>query len=343
MKRHLNTLFITTEDAWLAKEGESVVVRVDKETRLRVPLHNLGSITCFGRVQVTQPAIAKCAAAGVPIVLLGRTGRFLARITGPTSGNVLVRREQYRRADNPSATLGVSRNIVAAKVSNSRAVLLRYVRDHADLPGAQAVNEVVRRLNGTLHDLQTAADADQVRGAEGEAAKAYFDVFDHLITDQKDGFSFRGRTRRPPTDEVNALLSFLYALLTNDAAAACEGVGLDPAVGFLHRDRPGRPSLALDLVEEFRAFLGDRLVLSLINRRQVQPAGFTKTESGAVRMNDETRKTVLVAYQKRKQQTVTHPFLGEKLDIGLLVHIQARLLARHLRGELDAYPPFLWK
>lgn len=343
MKRHLNTLFITTEDACLAKEGDAVLVRVNQETRLRVPLHNLGSIVCFGRVLLTQPAIAKCAAEQVPIALLTRHGRFVARITGATSGNVLLRREQYRRADTEQATVEISRNVVAGKIANSRAVLLRHLRDYADSAGKSEIHRAAQRLGGDLQDLKNTDDTEKVRGLEGDAAKTYFDVFDHLITAQKDRFRFAGRNRRPPLDKVNALLSFLYALLTNDAASACEAVGLDPAVGFLHRDRPGRASLALDLVEELRAFLADRLVLSLINRRQVAPGGFVKTESGAVMMSDQTRKTVLTEYQKRKQRTITHPFLGEKTTIGLIVHLQARLLARYLREELDAYPPFLWK
>ena len=343
MKRHLNTLFITTEDACLAKDGESVVVRVEHEVRFRIPLHNVGGIVCFGRVSLTQPAIAQCARAEVPICLMSTYGRFLARITGPTSGNVLLRRQQYRQADAEPATLAIARNIVAAKAANTRCVLLRFLRDYADSPARDAVETASAFLGRNLDDLKAASTSDQVRGIEGEAAKTYFEVFDHLITAQKDDFRFQTRTRRPPLDNVNALLSFLYSMLAHDAESACEAVGLDPAVGFLHRDRPGRASLALDLMEELRAFLADRLTLSLINRRQVQASSFERTDTGAVNLTDEARKTVLSAYQARKQEVILHPFLQEKTTIGLIPHIQARLLARCLRGELDGYPPFLWK
>jgi len=301
MKRHLNTLFITTEDACLAKEGDAVVVKVDQEIRLRVPLNNIGAIVCFGRVLLTQPAIAKCAAEQISIALLTPNGRFLARITGPTSGNVLLRREQYRRADCPAGSADIARNLIAGKIANTRAVLLRHLRDYATSPSAPEVEAAARCLSQGLDALQNARDLDQLRGLEGEAANAYFDVFGSLIRTPPGEFDFSTRTRRPPLDNVNAMLSFLYAMMAHDAQSACEAVGLDPGVGFLHRDRPGRPGLALDLMEELRAFLGDRLALSLINRRQVRPEGFTRTETGAVTMSDETRRTVLTAYQKRKQ------------------------------------------
>lgn len=343
MKRHLNTLFLTTEDAWLTKQGDSVVVRIENETRMQLPLQSIGGVVCFGRVIVTQPAIALCAAAGVPIAMLSRTGRFLARITGPTSGNVLLRRQQYRQADCGAHTGAIARNVVAGKIANARAVLMRFARDYPESAGIAEVGSAVRKLSAILEDVGNAQDTNAIRGLEGDGAGQYFAVFDHLITAQKEHFRFTGRSRRPPLDRVNALLSFLYALLTNDAVGACEAVGLDPQVGFLHRDRPGRPSLALDLVEELRAFLADRLALSLINRKQVGPGGFEESDSGAVRMDDKTRRAVIAAYQKRKLRTVTHPFLNEKTTIGLIVHLQARLLARQLRGELDSYPPFLWK
>jgi CRISPR-associated protein Cas1 len=343
MKRHLNTLFVTTQDACLAKDGDAVVVRIEKKPRLRVPLHNLGGIVCFGRVVLTQPVIAMCAQAGVPISLLSLHGRFLARIVGFTPGNVLLRREQYRRADDRAAAAGIAANMVAAKIANARAALLRRLRDYPNAPGNDQIDAAATRLTTNIEELQSGLDLDRVRGLEGEAARMYFAVFDHLITAQKEDFSFRGRTRRPPLDSVNALLSFVYALLAHDARAGCEAAGLDAAVGYLHSDRPGRPGLALDLMEEFRPFLADRLTLSLINRKQVRAGGFQATDSGAVIMEDATRKTVLTAYQTRKQQSIMHPFLREKTTVGLLVHLQARLLARHLRGDLDAYPPFLWK
>jgi len=353
MKHHLNTLFITTQGSYLSKEGEAVLVRVEKTTRLRVPIHNLGGIVCFGRVGVSPSLMGLCGERGVAITMLSETGQFRARINGFTSGNVLLRREQYRRADDPAASAAIARSIVLAKVANARSVLLRSVRDYPQAEGRPAVEAAAARMALVLQDLQreagqtadpAAAPAlDRVRGLEGEAANAYFGAFDHLITSQKEGFAFRSRSRRPPLDSVNALLSFLYAMLGHDLRAACEAAGLDSQVGFLHRDRPGRPGLALDLMEEFRPYLADRLALSLINRRQVGPAGFTTTESGAVRMDDATRKAVLTAYQKRKQEEVVHPFLGEKVSVGLVPHLQARLLARHLRNDLDAYPAFVWK
>jgi CRISPR-associated protein Cas1 len=264
-------------------------------------------------------------------------------VQGPVSGNVLLRREQYRRADDPAASAAIARTMVAAKIANARTVLLRAARDHPDGGGAGAIAEAARRLEDGINQLTADLPLDAVRGLEGDASRAYFAVFDHLITAQKDAFFFRGRTRRPPLDNMNALLSFLYALLASDAASALEAVGLDPAVGSLHRDRPGRPGLALDLMEEFRAFLADRVALSLVNLRQVSASGFRRAEAGGVEMDDATRKELLVAYQKRKQEEITHPFLGERTTVGLLVHLQAMLLARHLRGDLDGYPPFIWK
>jgi len=274
---------------------------------------------------------------------LTERGRFLARVQGPVSGNVLLRREQYRRADDPEASADLARSFVSAKVANSRVVLQRVLRDHAERVAGIPVQKSVGTLARVLKDLAHAESIDSVRGLEGDAAHAYFGVFDDLIMHQKDDFRFAGRTRRPPTDAVNSLLSFLYTLLVHDAASALEAVGLDPQVGFLHRDRPGRPGLALDMMEEFRAFLADRLVLSLVNRRQVRRAGFETRETGGVYMDESTRKTILTAYQERKQEEIRHPFLGEKTTVGMLVHLQALLLARHLRGDLDAYPPFLWR
>jgi len=343
MKRYVNTLYVTTEGSYLAHEGESILVRADGETRLRVPVHTLGSIVCFGRVGCSPPAMGLCATRGVSIAFLTPRGRFLARVQGPTSGNVLLRREQYRRADDPAASAAVARAMVTAKIANARTVLLRAARDRPDAPGAATLDRTARRLADALGDLRPDVPLDAVRGIEGDASRLYFAAFDHLITTQKEAFFFRGRSRRPPLDNLNALLSFLYAILANDATSALEAVGLDPAVGFLHRDRPGRPSLALDLMEEFRAFLADRVAVSLVNLRQVSAGGFRQTESGGVEMDDATRKAVLVAYQKRKQEEILHPFLGERTTVGLLIHLQAMLLARYLRGDLDGYPPFLWK
>lgn len=343
MKQHLNTLFVTTQGSYLSKEGEAVVVRVEKETKLRVPIHTLGGIVCFGQVSCSPFLMGLCGERGVAISFLTERGRFLARVHGFTSGNVLLRREQYRRADDPVASAEIARGVVLGKIANSRTVLMRAARDHHGEGAPSDLQHAIVRLDRCLSDAQSAADLDWLRGVEGEAARVYFGAFNHLLTTQREEFAFHARSRRPPLDNINALLSFLYAILAHDARTACEAAGLDPAVGFLHRDRPGRPGLALDLVEEFRSFVADRLALSLVNRRQVQASGFRGSESGGVRMDEATRKTVLVAYQRRKQEEITHPFLGEKTTIGLLLHLQARLLARFLRGDLDAYPPFIWR
>jgi len=343
MKQHLNTLFVTTPEAYLKKDGQAVAVRLDGQIRLRVPLHNLGGIVAFGAIGASPALMGACSEAGVAISFMTRSGRLLARVSGFTGGNVLLRRQQYRWADDPKHCLVIARAMLTAKIANARTVLLRATRDHPDHPGREESDRVARRLGHTINDVEHASDVDILRGLEGDAAKAYFAVFNAMIVAQGNEFRMNGRNRRPPTDNVNALLSFIYAMLTHDARSACETAGLDPAVGFFHRDRPGRPSLALDLIEEFRPFLADRLVLSLINRRQVTAKGFTEQPTGAVSMDDDTRKTVLTAYQNRKQDTVEHPFLGEKTTVGLLVHLQARLLARLLRGDLDGYPPFIAK
>jgi len=334
---------VTTQGAYLAAEGETVVVRVEQENRLQVPVHMLEGIICFGRVGCSTPLMGLCAERGVGISFLTENGRFLARVQGPVSGNVLLRREQYRRADDPVSSARLAKSFVLAKTANSRTVLMRSLRDHPDACGREEVRKASSLLEDDLLSLQKEVPLETVRGIEGDAAKTYFEVFDHLIVSQKEDFRFEGRSRRPPMDRVNALLSFVYVLVTHDAASALAAVGLDPQVGFLHRDRPGRPGLALDLVEEFRPFLADRLVLSLINRKQVQGKGFVQRETGGVVMDEDTRKTVLVAYQERKREEITHPFLQEKTTVGMLVHLQALLLARYLRGDLDGYPAFVWR
>ena len=343
MKHLLNTLYVTSQGAYLAREGETVVVRLEKEDRLRVPIHTLGGVVCFGQVGASPALMGLCGERGVSLSFLSENGHFLARVQGPVAGNVLLRREQYRRADDDAAAATLAKALVAGKIINARAVLLRAARREAESPAGQALATTARELAGRLRELAEATALERVRGCEGEAARVYFAVFDHLVRAQKDAFFFRGRSRRPPLDNLNTLLSFVYTLLAHDVASALEGVGLDPAVGFLHRDRPGRKSLALDLMEELRPVLADRLVLSLVNRQQVRADGFTTTASGGVFMNDATRKTVLVAYQERKREELTHHFLGEKLELGLVPHVQALLLARHLRGDLDAYPPFVWR
>ncbi len=343
MKKHLNTLFVTTQGAYLAKEGETVVVKVEKEIRLRVPIHTLGGIVCFGNIMCSPFLMGFCAERDVAISLLTERGRFLARVQGPVSGNVLLRREQYRRADDKDTSAQIAKAVLTGKLANCRTVLRRALRDHSEKLDSGEVREAAQRISASLERVQSDLPLNVVRGIEGEAAHTYFSVFDHLITSQKEDFVFNERNRRPPLDHVNCLLSFLYTIVLHDVRSALESVGLDSAVGFLHRDRPGRPGLALDMMEEFRPFLADRLTLSLINLSQVQKKGFREMESGAVLMDDDTRKTVLVAYQKRKQDEIYHPFLKEKVSIGLLFHVQALLLARHLRGDLDGYPAFIWK
>ncbi len=343
MRRHLNSLYITTQGTYLASERETTVVKFDGEVKLRVPLHLLENIVCFGRISVSPYLMAKCGTHGVGISYLTERGRFLARVHGPVSGNVLLRREQYRRSDQPVAAAEIARSIVAAKVLNSRTVLKRAIRDNpgrAEGNGLPAAAAILRRR---AEMLSATLAVDKIRGIEGDAARVYFGVFNDLIVTQNGSFYFNGRTRRPPADRVNALLSFVYTLLTQDIASALEAVGLDPQVGFLHRDRPGRLGLALDLAEEFRAFIGDRLALTLINRGQIRAEEFETRETGAVWMKDTARKTVLETYQLRKNDEITHPFIEEKTTIGMLLHLQALLLARHLRGDLDAYPPFVWR
>jgi len=343
MKKLLNTLYVTTQGAYLAKEGETVAVKIDQEVRLRIPVHTIGGIVCFGNVSCSPFLMGFCSENGICISFLNQHGRFLARVQGPVSGNVLLRREQYRSADNDDLSGKLAKAFVTGKVANCRTVLHRALRDHSGKIDEEALRLALDNLNRTLKSLELNQTLNEVRGLEGHAAHTYFSVFDHLIVAQKDEFSFQERNRRPPMDNVNCLLSFIYTLLVHDCRSALESVGLDPAVGFLHRDRPGRPGLALDLMEEFRPFFADRLVLSLINLRQVQHKGFKKTEAGSVVMNDETRKVLLVAYQERKQEEILHPFLEEKVSIGMLFHVQALLLARCLRGDLDGYPPFIWK
>ena len=343
MRKMLNTLYVTTQGAYLHKEGETVAVEVERETRLRLPIHTLSSIVCFGNVLCSPFLLGHCAENDVSVSFMTEYGRFLARVQGPVSGNVLLRREQYRQADCLQSSAKIARMFVVGKVSNARTSLNRVIRDHADKTDAEALSLACKQIARYGQRLLTEEDLDTVRGLEGRLARDYFDHFNDLIVAQKDTFVFSGRNRRPPLDPVNCLLSFVYALLYHDARSALESVGLDPAVGYLHRDRPGRYGLALDLMEEFRPMLADRLVLSLINLGQVKKKGFTFTESGAVRMDDDTRKTLLVAYQKRKQEEIEHPFLNEKVPVGMLVFFQAQLLSRYLRGDLDAYPPFIWR
>lgn len=344
MKRLLNTMFVTTAGAGLRKDGENLVAEVEGEERARVPLHMLASVVVFGGIFISPALIQACAGAGITIVLLDRAGRFQARIEGPVAGNVLLRRAQYRASERPDE---IVRGFVLGKVANQRSVLMRALRDHgAELTGERraAVEQAVERLARILRRANLATEGvDALRGDEGEAANVYFAVFDDLIRTREPELRFTGRSRRPPLDAVNALLSFLYTLLTHDCRSAAESVGLDPAVGFLHRDRPGRPSLALDLMEELRPALADRLALSLLNRRQLSPRDFVSRDGGAVSLTDDGRRTVLTCWQERKKEERRHPFLDESAPLGLVPYLQALLLARHLRGDLDGYPPWFWK
>lgn len=343
MRRLLNTLYVTTQGAYLRKESETVVVEVDKEVRLRFPLLNLGGLVCFGNVLCSPFLLGACAEAGIAVCFLTEHGRHLADVVGAPNGNVLLRRAQYRRADDPAATLELARAFVAGKIANARHVLRRAAREQAGSASVACIDSAADSLAHRLRALAAAADPSTVLGIEGEAASLYFGVFEHMVTAQRESFPFGERSRRPPRDRTNCLVSYLYTLLRFDAAGALTAHGLDPAVGFLHRDRPGREGLALDLMEEFRAPLADRLALTLINRQQIRPHHFQVMENGAVLLTDDGRKEVLTAWQKRKQDEIEHPFLGEKLPIGLLLHAQALLLARHFRGDLDAYPPFEWR
>jgi len=343
MRKLLNTLYVTSQGSYLHLEGETVVVEREQKKVLQLPLHTIGGIVCFGNVLCSPFLLGSCAERDIAISFLSEHGRFLASVRGPQSGNVLLRRRQYRMADDEEAMKAIAMNAVSGKLANCRLVLNRTARDHGNKVDIAALRAGGAALDGILARLSKASDVDEVRGLEGYAAAEYFAVFNHLIIDQKDTFVFTDRNRRPPMDEVNALLSFVYTLLAHDVRGALETVGLDPSVGFLHRDRPGRPGLALDMMEEFRPVIADRVVLSLINRRQVSSSGFTKAANGAVTMSDDTRKTVLVEYQTKKQDEVYHPYIEETVPIGLLFFIQANLMARHIRGDIDGYPPFFWR
>ncbi|MCL2285559.1 MAG: type I-C CRISPR-associated endonuclease Cas1c [Firmicutes bacterium] len=343
MKKLLNTFYVTMPDVYLSLDGENIVVKQDNIELRRVPLHNLESIVTFGRQGASPALMRKCAQIGISLAFMTENGRFQASIFGEERGNVLLRRTQYRYADDETKCVEIARNILVGKLHNSRWVLERTVRDHAMRVDVEKIKCVARSIADTAVLVRNAQTAGELFGLEGEAASQYFSVFDQMILTNKEDFFFRGRSRRPPLDNVNTLLSFVYTLLANDIAAALSGVGLDPFVGFLHRDRPGRRSLALDLMEELRAPLADRFVLKLINMRQLAPSDFIRKESGGVILLDDARKTLLAAWQNRKQETLEHPFLKEKIQWGIVPHAQALLLARFLRGDLDEYPPFLWK
>ena len=338
-----NTLYVISPDAYLSQDGENVVVQKKGDEIHRVPMHNLDGIVAFGYTGASPALMGGCAERGIALTFLTMHGRFLARVCGEEQGNVLLRKEQYRVSDSEEKSAAVAREMVTGKLFNSRWVIERAARDYALRLDAEKLRGVSEAIARSLKRLSSAKTLEEIRGIEGEAATQYFSVLDQLILQQKEQFFFRTRNRRPPVDNVNALVSFVYTLLAHDTASALETAGLDPYVGFLHRDRPGRLSLALDLMEEFRSVLADRFVLTLINTRQVNGGGFVQKEDGAVLMDDDTRKAVLAAWQKKKQETMTHPLLGEKMEWGLVPYSQALLLARYLRGDIDAYPPFLWK
>ncbi|MGG5251937.1 type I-C CRISPR-associated endonuclease Cas1c [Neobacillus sp. SM06] len=343
MKKLLNTLFITQPDVYLSLDGDNIVLLKEKEQLGRLPLHNLEAIHSFGYTGASPALMGYCAEKNISLVFFTINGRFLARVIGKSKGNVVLRKKQYRVSDDEVVSAKVARNFIVGKIFNNKWILERITRDYPLRVDVSQFKEVSRHLSGIILDVRSCEDLERLRGLEGQAAISYNKVFNQMILQQKEDFSFQSRSRRPPTDNVNAMLSFAYTLLANDMAAALEGVGLDAYVGFLHRDRPGRASLALDLMEELRGVYADRFVLSLINKKVVGKDDFHKKENGAVIMTDDARKKFLAAWQTRKQEKITHPYLGEKISWGLVPHAQALLLARFLRNDLDEYPPFLWK
>lgn len=343
MRRLLNTLFVTTEDIYLSLDGENVVANREKMEVARYPLHTLEGIICFTYAGASPALMGACAQRGVDMVFCSPRGRFLARTAGIVRGNVLLRREQYRLADDALRSCQAARCMIFGKLYNSRWSMERTLRDHGPRVADKGLDNAIDIIKKLLPLVMKESDLESLRGMEGAAAKAYFDAFDGMILQNKDDFFFRSRSRRPPLDKVNAALSFAYSLLTADCAAALESVGLDPYVGFLHRDRPGRLSLALDIMEELRPCMADRFILTLINSRMLTGADFEQAESGSVRMTEKGRRAFLNAWQEKKRETLTHPYLREKLPWGMAPYVQALLLARFIRGDLDAYPPFLWK
>lgn len=345
MRQLLNTLYVTSEPSYLHLDHETIRLKVEGKTRVQLPLLNIGAITCFGNVLVSPGLIAKCAMDGRAIVFLDRRGQFRARVEGPRSGNILLRKAQFEQAMNVQKVSSIACDLVAGKIQNSRQMLVRTARETKETADRGALHSAARDLKRSLHSLVRAredtAPAEQVRGIEGDAARVYFGVFDRMIRQQRENFPMHERNRRPPLDRLNALLSFLYTLLVNDCVSAAEGVGLDPQMGFLHTPRPGRPSLALDLMEELRVPCADRLAIALINLRQINAEDFEARPGGAVLLTADGRKKVITAYQKRKQETIRHPLLDRSLEVGLIPHVQARLLARMIRGDSSQYIPFL--
>ena len=344
MRQILNTLYVMTPNAYLHLENDTVRIEVERETKLRVPLHHIGSVVCFGNILVSPALMCRCADEGISLVLLDRNGRFKARLEGAVSGNILLRQAQHRQALHEPFTLAIARSAIAGKIRNSRQIILRGAREAASDSDREILSRVAESLAISLRNLPLSGDLDSVRGIEGDAAKNYFSGLPFLVKQEaRNNFTMDGRTRRPPRDRFNALISFLYSMLMNDCRSALESVGLDPQLGFLHAVRPGRAALALDLMEEFRAIFADRLALTLINRGQIGAADFAEREGGAVLLEDDARRTVVVAYQERKQEEIMHPLLETKVPLGLLPQLQARFMARVIRGEMESYLPFLAK
>lgn len=340
MRKLLNTLYVTNPDSYLTKDRDNVVVRVDNQEKFRIPVYNLEGIVCFGYMGASPQLMKLCSDNNIGLSFLSPHGQFQARVSGKVRGNVLLRRTQYRIADNSSDSLDIAKSFIIGKTINCRTVLGRSVRDHGDQINCRKIHTADSFLIDNILKIDNCTTADELRGIEGNCAKFYFSVFDELILKQKENFFMKERNRRPPLDNMNAMLSFLYTLLAHDIESALETVGLDPYVGFFHTDRPGRPSLALDMMEELRPFLADRLALNMVNLNQVKAKDFVKKENGGVIMTDDGKKEILGAWQKRKQDQITHPYLGEKIPVGLIPYVQAMLMARYLRGDIDGYPPF---
>lgn len=335
-----NTLYVTAQGAYVRRERETILVEVEDEERLKLPVHHVSTVMLFGRVMMSPGFVELCAEKGVAVSLLSPWGRFRGRLVRPQSGNIHLRLAQFRAAEEPSTRTSIARQVVRGKLANTRNAVLRSARD-ADADDAKPLRETAAHLRGLIGTAERTDDLDEIRGIEGEGAKAYFATITHMILKNRQTFEWNGRSRRPPRDSVNALLSFLYAVLLGDCSAALESVGLDPQLGYLHTVRSGRPALALDLEEEFRPIFAERLALTLINRGQVDETSFEDREGGAVNLTEEGRRTVLEAYQKLKDREVTHELLDRRMPLGLVPYTQARLLARHVRGDLEDYPPFV--
>lgn len=343
MRKLLNTLYITTPESYVSRDGENIVIKINDVEKFRIPVHNIEGIVCFGYMGASPSAMHLCAERNVALSFLNSSGRFLCRVNGPVSGNVLLRRKQYRIADNTEQSVRLAKLFIAGKIANCRTVLQRTLREQEPANKSAELQTAINLLAIKQKQISQIISVEILRGVEGDAAQSYFGVFNQLILSQKEDFFMNGRNRRPPKDNINALLSFVYTLLMHEVRAALESVGLDPCVGFLHTDRPGRASLALDMMEEFRPYLADRLVLSLINRKQINKRGFKDNEAGGVIMTDETRKEIITAWQKRKQEQILHPYLQISIPVGLLPYAQAMLMARFIRGDIDNYPVFVNK